>query len=72
MAHDYEDMHSRVPLSLRARRSSTSPARAFAGIELDVDIKLPGYELRVLDALREFELVRADADQRHVPRRDSP
>ena len=34
---------------LRARRSSTSPASAFAGIELDVDVKLPGYELRVLE-----------------------
>ena len=25
---------------------------AFAGIEIDVDLKLPGYQLRVLDALR--------------------
>src|SRR5664280_2587867 len=28
-----------------------------AGIEIDVDIKLPGYEQAVLDALRERELV---------------
>ena len=27
------------------------------GIEFDVDIKLPGYELRVLEALRERGLV---------------
>ena len=56
VAHDYEDMHSRVPLSLQeALEHLAGPA--FAGIELDVDIKLPGYERRVLDALREFELV---------------
>ena len=29
----------------------------FDGIELDVDLKLPGYELRVLDALRERDLL---------------
>ena len=30
---------------------------AFAGVELDVDLKLPGYEERVVDALREHGLV---------------
>lgn len=30
---------------------------AFGALELDVDLKLPGYELRVLDALRERDLV---------------
>jgi glycerophosphoryl diester phosphodiesterase len=30
---------------------------AFEGVELDVDLKLPGYELRVLDALRERDLL---------------
>jgi glycerophosphoryl diester phosphodiesterase len=29
----------------------------FADIELDVDLKLPGYELRVLEALREHDLL---------------
>src|SRR4029077_4777185 len=29
----------------------------FAVLEFDVDVKLPGYELRVLDALREHRLV---------------
>ena len=57
VAHDYEDMRSRVPAQPSRRRSSTSPGRASPGIELDVDVKLPGYELRVLDALREFELI---------------
>ena len=32
-------------------------SEAFAGIELDVDLKLPGYETEVLAALREFGLI---------------
>jgi glycerophosphoryl diester phosphodiesterase len=56
VAHDYEDMRSRVPLSLQAALEHLAGER-FAGVELDVDIKLPGYELRVLDALREQELI---------------
>ena len=32
-------------------------ADAFAGVELDVDLKLPGYEARVLEALRAHGLV---------------
>jgi len=55
VAHDYEDMHSRVPLSLRAALEHLAGER-FAGLELDVDIKIPGYELRVLEELRELEL----------------
>ena len=35
------------------RRSPTLAGERFAGVELDVDLKLPGYELRVLDALRD-------------------
>ena len=42
----------------RSRRASpTSPARRSAAIELDVDLKLPGYEARVVDALRAHGLV---------------
>src|SRR5579862_906345 len=52
VAHDYEDMHSRTPLSLQAALEHLAGER-FAGIELDVDVKIPGYELRVLAALRE-------------------
>jgi glycerophosphoryl diester phosphodiesterase len=56
LAHDYEDMHSRAPVSLReAFEHLAGPS--FAGIELDVDIKIPGYERRVLEALREFDLI---------------
>jgi glycerophosphoryl diester phosphodiesterase len=56
VAHDYEDMRSRVPLSFDEALEHLA-GEEFAGIELDVDIKLPGYELRVVEALREFELV---------------
>ena len=56
VAHDHHALRSRPPLAFeQALEHLSSPA--FAGIELDVDIKLPGYELRVLDALREHELV---------------
>jgi glycerophosphoryl diester phosphodiesterase len=56
VAHDYEDMRARTPLRFHEalEHLSTEP---FAGLELDVDVKIPGYELRVLEALREFGLV---------------
>jgi glycerophosphoryl diester phosphodiesterase len=56
IAHDYEDMRSRSPLTLEEALVHLS-SEPFAGIELDVDVKLPGYELRVLGALREHGLV---------------
>jgi glycerophosphoryl diester phosphodiesterase len=56
VAHDYEDMRSRVPLSFDEALEHLA-GEEFAGIELDVDVKLPGYELRVVEALRELELV---------------
>jgi glycerophosphoryl diester phosphodiesterase len=56
VAHDYEDMRSRQPLSFRQALEHLAGG-AFAGLELDVDMKIPGYELRVLEALREFGLV---------------
>jgi glycerophosphoryl diester phosphodiesterase len=56
VAHDYEDMRSREPLELDRALEHLAGAR-FAGIEFDVDVKLPGYELRVLEAVRELDLV---------------
>lgn len=56
VAHDYEDMRSREALSFEQALAHLS-GEAFAGLELDVDVKLPGYELRVLEALREHELI---------------
>ncbi len=56
VAHDYEDARARTPLTLAQALDHLAGPR-FAAIELDVDVKLPGYELRVLDELRERELV---------------
>jgi glycerophosphoryl diester phosphodiesterase len=51
VAHDYEDMRSRTPLTLD-RALAHLAGEEFAGVEFDLDVKLPGYELRVVDALR--------------------
>jgi glycerophosphoryl diester phosphodiesterase len=51
VAHDYEDIGSRPAIEFEQALEHLAGV-AFAGIEIDVDIKLPGYELRVLDALR--------------------
>jgi glycerophosphoryl diester phosphodiesterase len=56
VAHDYKDLRSRAALSLEQALQHLS-GEAFAQVELDVDVKLPGYELRVLKALREFGLI---------------
>ena len=52
LAHDYADLHARAPLELgHALEYLTS--EPFAGLGLDVDLKLPGYSGRVAGALRE-------------------
>lgn len=56
VAHDFQDMRSRTPLTLEQALEHLA-GEAFADVELDVDVKIPGYELRVVDALREFGLV---------------
>jgi glycerophosphoryl diester phosphodiesterase len=56
VAHDYHDMRSREPLEIEQALDYLSGER-FAGVELDLDVKLPGYELRVVEALRESGLV---------------
>ncbi len=56
VAHDHEDMRARTPLPFEDALEHLA-GEAFAGVELDVDIKLPGYELRVLEALRERGLL---------------
>jgi glycerophosphoryl diester phosphodiesterase len=56
VAHDHETLQAHAPLTFEQALEHLS-GPSFAGIELDVDVKLPGYELRVLEALREFELV---------------
>lgn len=56
VAHDYEDIGERSPLTFGQALEHLA-GEAFVGIQLDVDVKLPGYELRVVDALREQDLV---------------
>ncbi len=56
LAHDYHDARRRDPLTLEEGLDHLA-APAFSGLELDVDLKLPGYESRVVAALREHGLV---------------
>ncbi len=56
VAHDYDDMRSRTPLSFERALEHLS-GDDFAGLEFDVDIKVPGYEIRVLQMLRASGLV---------------
>ena len=55
LAHDYGDAARRTPLTLEQGLAHFAGA-AFAGVELDLDLKLPGYEDRVVAALREHGL----------------
>jgi len=55
LAHDYEHLGADA-LTLEEGLTHLADD-AFAGVELDVDLKLPGYESRVLDALRAHGLV---------------
>jgi glycerophosphoryl diester phosphodiesterase len=51
LAHDYHDASRRSPHTLEQGLEHLA-AEAFGGVELLVDLKLPGYELRVLEQLR--------------------
>jgi len=54
LAHDYE--HVQDAPTLEEGLAHLAGAQ-FDGLELDVDLKLPGYEQRVVDALREHDLI---------------
>jgi glycerophosphoryl diester phosphodiesterase len=56
LAHDPEDAHSRTPLTL-AEGLDHFAAETYNGVELDVDLKIPGYEREVVDGLRERGLL---------------
>lgn len=56
LAHDDEDARSRSPHTLEEGLAHLA-GEGFAGVELDVDLKLPGYELRVLETLKSFGLL---------------
>ena len=50
LAHDYEDATGREPLTLDEGLDHFA-GEAYNGVELDVDLKLPGYEREVVDGL---------------------
>jgi glycerophosphoryl diester phosphodiesterase len=58
VVHDYEHLRrpGSSPPPLREALAHLAQPQ-FAGLELDVDLKLPGYELRALAALEEFGLL---------------
>jgi glycerophosphoryl diester phosphodiesterase len=51
LAHDFEEAARRDPHTLDEGLAHLASSR-FAGVQLDVDLKLPGYELQVVRALR--------------------
>jgi glycerophosphoryl diester phosphodiesterase len=51
LAHDYGDAAKREPPTLQEGLDLFA-SEAYAGVELDVDLKLPGYEGEVVEALR--------------------
>lgn len=56
LAHDYEDLRERAAMTLEDALAHLA-GDAYAGTALDVDVKLPGYGARVVDALHEHGLV---------------
>ena len=55
LSHDYDhDLSSALTLEQGLAHLASSP---FTEVELDVDLKLPGYEARVVEALRSHGLV---------------
>ena len=56
LAHDYGAAKRSDPPSL-AEGHAHFASDTFADVELDVDLKLPGYEDRVVQALRHYDLV---------------
>jgi len=56
LAHDYRHVPAEPVATLEEALGHLS-SPAFAGIELDVDLKLPGYELAVVQALRDHALL---------------
>lgn len=67
LAHDYEDAAARRPATLAEGLAHLAGPR-FAGIEFDVDMKLPGYEDRVVAALHDHELAQRSLISTMEPR----
>ena len=56
VAHDYEDVRAREPLRFEQALEHLASER-FAALDFDIDVKIPGYERRVVEALRRFGLI---------------
>lgn len=56
LAHDFQALRAGPEVTLEEGLAHLA-SHPFADVELDVDLKLPGYELRVLDAVREHDLL---------------
>ncbi len=56
LAHDPDDATSRTPLTLEEGLDHFA-AETYADVELDVDLKIPGYETAVVEGLRERGLL---------------
>jgi glycerophosphoryl diester phosphodiesterase len=56
LAHDPDEAASRTCMTL-AEGLDHFAAEAYAGVELDVDLKIPGYEREVIEGLRERGLI---------------
>jgi glycerophosphoryl diester phosphodiesterase len=54
LAHDYDHVAGALELDEGLAHLASPP---FAGLRLDVDLKLPGYEARVVEALRAHGLI---------------
>ena len=55
LAHDYEDAARRIPLTLEEGLAHLA-SEPFAGLDFIIDLKLPGYEEVVVEAIREAGL----------------
>ena len=71
LAHDYADSERRECLTLE-QGLELFAGEAYAGVELDVDLKLPGYEREVVDGLARARPQRALARVDDVPREPRP
>ena len=68
LAHDYSHDVERAPTLDEGLGHLAG--EAFSGVELDVDLKLPGYEARVVEALRAHGLLDRGRRPRGLLRRD--
>ncbi len=67
LAHDYKALRASEALTLQEGLEHLA-GQAYEGIELDVDVKLPGYGVRVVAALREAGLVERSLVSATYPR----